>query len=187
MRIRYKLMSISVLNLSYNKLYKYNLDGELIIMYPGIIRRINHIDLPKVIELERKCFQHLLAYSPYQLKYLITKANSNCLGEYISDNLRGFIIVLYKKGTRVAGIETLNVDPKYHGNGIGKKLLIAAEEDIKIKGINKINLEVSTKNIPAIRLYEKFGYKKENILKNYYKYKHFGTYNAYKMIKKLAE
>jgi ribosomal protein S18 acetylase RimI-like enzyme len=156
-------------------------------MNPGIIRRINHVDLPKVVELERKCFKNLLAYSPDQLKYLITKANSNCLGECISETLRGFIIVLFKKGTKVAGIETLNVDPIYHGNGIGKKLLIAAEEDMKIRGINKINLEVSTKNIPAIKLYEKFGYKKENILKNYYKYEHFGTYNAYKMIKNLAE
>ena len=60
-----------------------------------------------------------------EIKYLITKANSNCLGECISEILRGFIIVLFKKRNKVAGIETLNVDPIYHGNGIGKKLLIA--------------------------------------------------------------
>ncbi len=155
-------------------------------MNPGFIRRINHIDIPSVIELERKCFENSIAYSPSQLKYLITKANSNCLGECISDTLRGFIIVLYKKRTKVAGIETLNVDPKYHGNGIGKKLLIAAESDMNIRGIKKINLEVSTKNIPAIRLYEKLDYKIENNIKNYYKYKHFGTNNAYKMTKNLA-
>jgi len=155
-------------------------------MNQGIIRKINHMDLPKVIELEKKCFENLIAYSPDQLKYLITKANSNCLGECISEILRGFIIVLYKKGTRVAGIETINVDPKYHGNGIGKKLLIAAEDDMKKKGINKINLEVSTGNMRAIRLYEKYGYNIYDYLKNYYRYDHFGTRDAYKMIKKLA-
>lgn len=144
------------------------------------------MDLPKVIELEMKCFENLIAYSPYQLKYLITKANSNCLGECISEILRGFIIVLYKNGTRVAGIETINVDPEYHGNGIGKKLLSAAEDDMKKKGINKINLEVSTGNIRAIRLYEKYGYYIDDYLKNYYRYDHFGTRDAYKMIKKLA-
>ena len=144
------------------------------------------MDLPKVIELERKCFENLIAYSPYQLKYLITKANSNCLGECISEILRGFIIVLYKRGTRVAGIETINVDPEYHGNGIGKKLLIAAEDDMNKKGINKINLEVSTGNMRAIRLYEKYGYHVDTYLENYYRYNHFDTRDAYKMIKKLA-
>ena len=134
-------------------------------MQSGTIRKINYIDLPKVIELERKCFENLLAYSPDQLKYLITKANSNCLGECNSETLRGFIIVLYKKGTKIAGIETLNVDPKYHGNGIGYKLLNAAESDMSTEGIKKIRLEVSTGNLNAIKLYKKFGFKKEEYLK----------------------
>ena len=151
-----------------------------------IIRRIIDNDLDKIIEIERKCFDDKKAYTPKQLKYLITKANSNCLVELKSDNLRGFIVVLYRNGTKIAGIEIINVDPRYHGEGIGSRLLSAAEEDMKNKKINKVRLEVSTGNIPAIRLYKKFGFKQEYYLKNYYKYKHFGTYDAYKMIKDLA-
>jgi ribosomal protein S18 acetylase RimI-like enzyme len=94
--------------------------------------------------------------------------------------------VLYKKGTEVAGIETLNVDPIFQGRGIGKKLLKAAEEDMYDYGIKKIRLEVSLYNISAINLYEKTGYRKKNILKNYYKITQYGTYDAYRMIKELS-
>ena len=152
----------------------------------GLIRELELIDLNRVIELERKCFDEYNAYSSKQLRYLIKSANSCCLAELNNDCIRGFIIVLYKNGSGVAGIETLNVDPMFRGNGIGKKLLIAAEEDMYLKAIRKIRLEVSAGNIPAIRLYEKSGFRKTAILKNYYKYQYFGTCDAFRMVKELT-
>ena len=152
----------------------------------GVIRELELFDLNRVIELERKCFDEYNAYSSKQLTYLIKNANSYCLAEINNDFIRGFIIVLYKNGSGVAGIETLNVDPIFRGNGIGKKLLIAAEEDMYLKAIRKIRLEVSAGNIPAIRLYEKSGFRKTAILKNYYKYQYFGTCDAFRMVKELT-
>jgi ribosomal protein S18 acetylase RimI-like enzyme len=152
----------------------------------GFIRELELIDLNRVIELERKCFDEYNAYSSKQLTYLIKSANSCCLAEIKNDCIRGFIIVLYKNRSNVAGIETLNVDPKFRGNGIGKKLLMSAEEEMQVKHIRRIRLEVSTGNIPAICLYEKSGFRKTAILKNYYKHQYFGTYNAFRMIKELT-
>jgi ribosomal-protein-alanine N-acetyltransferase len=154
-------------------------------MNNGIIRKITAKDLNSVIELERKCFNKYTAYTPRQLKYLITKANSTCLVETINEKIRGLIIVLYCNGKRVAGIETLNVDPFYRRNGIGKKLLNAAEEDMHSRFINKIRLEVSVGNISAINLYERLGFKKISLLKDYYNYKQYQTYDAFRMIKDL--
>lgn len=149
------------------------------------IRKITINDLDRIVELEKKCFNRFIAYTPRQLKYLISVANSNCLAESINNKLRGFIIVLYKKGTNVAGIETLNVDPIFQGNGIGKKLLKAAEEDMYPRFIKKIRLEVSVGNISAIKLYEKFGFIKINFLKDYYRYKQYRSNDAFRMIKEL--
>ena len=154
-------------------------------MDSGFIRRISTKDLGGIIELERKCFNKYTAYSPRQLKYLITTANSNCLVETINEKIRGFIIVLYSNGKRVAGIETLNVDPIYRRNGIGKKLLYAAEEDMYSRFIKKIRLEVSVGNISAINLYERLGFKKIALLKDYYNYKQYQTYDAFRMVKEL--
>lgn len=155
-------------------------------MSSGVIRKITSGDLDRIIEMERKCFNKYVAYTPRQLKYLITMANSNCLAETIQETLRGFIIVLYKKGTVVAGIETLNVDPIFQGNGIGKKLIEAAEEAMYPNGVNKIRLEVSVGNVSAVKLYEISGFRKIKMLKNYYHYKQYGSYDAYRMIKELT-
>jgi len=154
-------------------------------MQTGSIRKITINDLDSIVGLERKCFNMLIAYTPRQLKYLITVANSNCLAETINEKLRGFIIVLYRTGTNVAGIETLNVDPIVQGNGIGKKLLKAAEEDMYPRFIKKIRLEVSVGNTSAIKLYEKFGFTKIGFLKNYYKFKQYKSNDAFRMVKKL--
>ncbi len=152
----------------------------------GVVRKATHIDLPNIIKLERACFRDELAYSPKQLKYLITRANSNCLVETYEDEIRGFLIVLYKKGTGVAGIETINVDYSHRGKGIAKKLLSSSEEDMFSKGIRKIRLEVSMGNTAAINLYQKSGYRITSILKDYYYFEHFGTHDAYRMVKELT-
>ena len=152
----------------------------------GIIRKIEISDLIKIVELERKCFSENNAYNPKQLRYLIKNANSNCLAETTKDFLRGFIIVLYKNGSGVAGIETLNVDPIFRGLGIGRKLIMAAEQEMYPKDIRRIRLEVSTGNLPAIKLYEKSGFRKTAILKNYYRNQYFGTNDAFRMVKELT-
>jgi ribosomal-protein-alanine N-acetyltransferase len=152
----------------------------------GVIRKATHIDLPNIIELERSCFENEIAYSPRQLKYLVTQANSNCLVETYEDEIRGFLVVLYKRGTAVAGIETISVDNQHRGKGIAKKLLFSSEEDMFSKGIKKIRLEVSMGNTPAINLYQKSGYRITSILKDYYHFDHFGTHDAYRMVKDLG-
>jgi len=150
-----------------------------------IIRRITTKDLSSIIKLEKKCFNKNTAYTPRQLEYLTTIANSNCLVKTINEIIQGFIIVLYCNGKNVAGIETLNVDPKFRGRGIGRKLINAAEEDMYSRFIKKIRLEVSVGNIPAIKLYEKLGFKKIALFKNYYNYKQYRTYDAFRMVKEL--
>lgn len=152
----------------------------------GLIRKIVEDDLSEIVNIEKKCFNNYIAYTPKQLKYLITKANSNCLLEHIKDITRGFIIILYKKNTEVAGVETLNVDPLHQGKGIGKKLLHAAQEEMINRDIKKIRLEVSVGNQKAINLYEKLGFRKIALLKNYYYYEHNESHDAFRLVKDLT-
>jgi len=149
------------------------------------IRKASPNDFERIIDLENVCFTSELAYTRRQLCYLLTKANSIVLVETISTIVRGFIIILCRKGTRVAGIETINVDPAYRKQGVGLRLLNAAEECLRKKGIHKIRLEVSTTNDAAVMLYENAGFKKIALLKNYYLYNHDGSRDAFRMIKEL--
>jgi ribosomal protein S18 acetylase RimI-like enzyme len=136
--------------------------------------------------LENHCFGALLAYSRRQLKYLLTNARSCSLVETSNQEIRGFIIILYRKRSTVAAIETLDVDPRYHGQGIGLRLLKAGEEEVIAAGMKSIRLEVSINNLPALRLYEKAGYRTTEFLSYYYLNQHDGTRHAYRMVKRLV-
>ena len=155
-------------------------------MYTDNIRIIQSSDLQKIAELENRCFTDNNAYSKKQLKYLITKANSYCLADVQDERIRGFIIVLFRKGTHVAGIETISVDPIFRGMGIAKKLLTEVEKEMQLRSIKYARLEVSSGNTSAINLYEKSGFKKISVLKDYYTFQYYGTNDAYRMIKYIA-
>lgn len=152
----------------------------------GVIRKATITDLPRIIDLERKCFHIDSAYTPYQLRYLITRANSTCLIKDYQDIIQGCIIVLFRRGTGVAGIETINVHPQHRSKGIGAQLLIHAEQEMSFRRVKKIRLEVSVGNTAAIQLYQKSGFRITTLLKGYYKNTQYGSNEAYRMVKQLA-
>lgn len=62
------------------------------------------------------------------------------------------------KENEVFIIHTLVVHPSYKGKGIGKYLMLFAEEHARQCNMKSIRLDVYEKNIPAIKLYENCGY-----------------------------
>ncbi|RYF19360.1 MAG: N-acetyltransferase [Flavobacteriales bacterium] len=56
-------------------------------------------------------------------------------------------------------IDTLSVDPKFQGQGIGKILINTVISQAKSLGFEKVGLLVSSTNPNAKRLYEKVGFK----------------------------
>ena len=149
------------------------------------IRTATLDDFERIVELEHLCFPREHAYSRRQLRYLLTKANSMVLVEILNGVVRGFVIILFRRGTTVAGIETINVDPLFRKKGIGLRLLSSAEEHLRKRGICRIRLEVAITNTAAITLYEHAGYHQMMVLKKYYHFNHQGSRDAYRMIKKL--
>ena len=97
----------------------------------GIIRNAHIDDLEDIITIEQQCFKGDHAYSPQQLKYLLTKANSLALVETKENIIRGFVIILLRKETHIAGLETIDVTPFFQKQGIALRLLTAAEEELK--------------------------------------------------------
>lgn len=67
-----------------------------------------------------------------------------------------------------AHITTIAVDPLYYRNYIGEALIVKSLEDCYNEFIKYITLEVRVSNIPAIKLYEKYGFKSLGTRKGYY-------------------
>ena len=150
------------------------------------IRRAVPEDLEYMTRIEKRCFHPGASYPREQIEYLAFRANSSCFVVEHSGDVVGFIIVLYNRGKKVAGIETLDVDPSYRGAGLGEMLLLAAEDDMRKRGIIRARLEVSEGNTPAVSLYKKTGYSVLERLKEYYQYEHNGTRDALRMIKDIT-
>ena len=86
------------------------------------------------------------------------------------------ISIIYER----AEINYIVVDEENRRNKIGTKLLEYALNYMKNKKISIISLEVNTNNVPAIKLYEKYGFKIKTVRKNYY-----GHDDGYLMTKEL--
>lgn len=76
-------------------------------------------------------------------------------------------VVAYEmKGSDYAQIEGVIVRPEHQGKGIATKAVGFALG--KLEGVKRLDLTVHPENTPAIRLYEKFGFKTESRKENYF-------------------
>lgn len=91
-------------------------------------------------------------------KYIIAKTND---GEIIG--FAGIKIIV-----DTADIMNIVVKKSWRNQGVGNLLLSNLISICKISNLSSLSLEVSEDNLPAIHLYEKFGFKQIGVRKNYY-------------------
>ncbi len=91
---------------------------------------------------------------------------------------------LFSAPLKAGHLISIAVLEEYRGRGIGSALLKHTIEALStIYKVSSIFLEVRVSNVPAIRLYEKFGFKKARIIKEYYR----DGEDAYVMVLKIKE
>ena len=86
--------------------------------------------------------------------------------------LDGDEVIAYVIGRLIAPegeIYRIAVRPDKRGRGIGYRLLDYAVKTSKGQGLERLFLEVRSRNIPAIRLYTSYGFKQIGLRKGYYK------------------
>lgn len=79
-------------------------------------------------------------------------------------------------------IHTLVVHPHFFKKGIAEKLLTFAREYGIANGIKSIRLDVSVGNLPAIRLYEKMGYRYIGTVDLGLGYEHLKWFRLYELV-----
>ena len=134
------------------------------------IKEVSLKDLKQIVSLEQRIFKknafskelmhNLIEKDALFLKLVIGKAKKQLIG---------FIIAIRDEKDR-ANIINFVIKPKFRNKGFGSYLLQNTIDKIKkIKGIQKVVLNVQISNTAAIRMYEKFNFKRSPaILENYY-------------------
>lgn len=127
-------------------------------------RRAGLGDLDALVNLEDKVFDYdQLKRSSFR-RFILS---NNDLWVYEIDHmLLAYILVLKRKGSKKARIYSLAVSPESRGQGLGKKLLIHAMEELH--GFDSIHLEVKVDNEGAINLYKDFNFKEVGRLPAFY-------------------
>lgn len=67
-----------------------------------------------------------------------------------------------------ADLNSIAVRVDFRRKGIGDAIMLAMTEILSANGVATINLEVRVSNIPAIKLYKKYGFKECGVRPGYY-------------------
>lgn len=124
-------------------------------------------DVKELISLEKICFQED-AFSKNQITYLITKAKGEFIVIRKSNKIIAYLILSKRENSKQLRIYSIAIAPEARGLGLAKRLMNYTEEVCKKELKDRITLEVSKENLPAITLYQSMGYRIVGERPNYY-------------------
>lgn len=92
------------------------------------------------------------------LKRFLASGSADLLVCEQREQLAGYLLLLYRRNSRIARIYSLAVDPAFRGQGISLLLLVEAELAAQMRDCSTIRLEVRCDNPVAQGLYAQAGY-----------------------------
>ena len=130
------------------------------------IVKMNEAHVSSVAAIEKECFG-VDAWSEKSVASELTNKLSLWLVAVDGDRVAGYV------GSPTVCDETdmmnVAVTADYRRQGLGEKLVLALEEELKAIGSQCLTLEVRDSNTPARTLYEKLGFQQIGLRKNYYR------------------
>lgn len=130
------------------------------------IRKARGKDLMPLERIERSSF-HEERFQRWLLQSMIGEKGFLTLVALEEEGVVGYGSV-HLSGTGPGRIISIAVLPERRGNGIGKALLSALEEECLAKSVASLCLEVSMSNLVALHLYLSKGYEVKGTICDYY-------------------
>ena len=134
------------------------------------IRPVEREDLDHLYALDQVCFRPGIAYSKAELKYFLFHPAGIALVAVDSSGIAGFAIaeMRMQRGEPLGHIVTIDVDPAWRRQGIGRMLMRAVTERCREAGVTSLRLEVAVNNDIAIAFYQQIGFHDSGRIRGYY-------------------
>ena len=145
------------------------------------IRQYDAKDFTALHKLDQACFPPGISYSKTMLRYFLAQPAAECLVAADGNKVVGFLIS--EENPPLGHIITLDVAESHRRQRVGTLLLRESEEHLAFRGVRTVLLETATSNEAGIAFWERHGYRREAVLKNYYS----GRLDAFEMRKRLTE
>ncbi len=129
-----------------------------------MIRKAVVSDAEKIFELEKQLFTDF--YSLQTITADIKNKNNIYYVLELDGQFIGYALISYifEEGN----LTKIAILPDFQRRGLATMLYNACENECVKRGVEKIYLEVSDKNTPAIKFYNKLGFTNEWVRENYY-------------------
>ena len=124
-------------------------------------------DVDRLVTIENRVFAHD-RISRRSFRQLIARATADARIAEVDGAVAGYSMVLYRRGTAVARLYSIAVDPDFAGAGVGRALLAEAEREAFEADRLVLRLEVREDNERAIALYRDSGYRRADRVADYY-------------------
>lgn len=132
-----------------------------------MIRPAGLRDLDAMLAIENRCFD-LDRLSRRSFRYMLTKANATTLVYEDTAGIRGYVMVLFNRGTSMARLYSIAVVADLRGQGVGRQLAEAAERTALEHGCTYLRLEVRPDNEASQKLFKHLGYRQFGVHHDYY-------------------
>lgn len=134
---------------------------------PFTIKPADKTHLEALVALENACFDtDRLTRRNFQ--WMLSKAKASLLVAENESELLAYILILFHKGTSLARIYSVAVQPEARGMGLARALMTAAEAEATAHDCLHMRLEVRKDNASAIQLYQRLGYREFETWLHYY-------------------
>lgn len=132
-----------------------------------MIRPATPEDIDALVAIENLCFE-TDRLSRRSFRHMITKAHAALLLDEEAGAVRGYVLLLFNAGTSLARMYSIAVHPEFRSRGIGRQLMVAAEQAALAQDCVTLRLEVRMDNASSIALYESMGYRRFGFYDDYY-------------------
>ena len=136
-------------------------------MRKTVIRPARLGDLDAIEALENRAFSGD-RLSRRSLRRYIGAPSALMLCAFSDGAFAGYALIGLRKGSTAASVYSIAVDPDMNGRGLGRALMIAAEQGAAARGRTALTLEVRADNSGAVGLYERLGYERFDVIADYY-------------------
>lgn len=130
------------------------------------VRELTLEDLPALMELERELFSGE-AWLESSMRSELENPNNFYVGLF-DQGLVGYAGLSSVPSSFSADVQTIGVDPRQQGKGLGRKLMQLLLDRALAVGAEAVLLEVRSDNSVAIALYKSLGFEQIDLRKRYY-------------------
>lgn len=135
------------------------------------LREYRETDLEAIYALDQQCFARAFQFSRSSMRDYAEAENAiSLIAEAEGGELAGFVIADVEEweGTRWGYVVTLDVAEGYRRKGLAGRLMTEVERRVLEEGGETMLLHVHTENVGAVTLYEKRGYVRVQVSRNFY-------------------